>query len=77
MDCGKIYPPWVMDFDHREGMEKIGSISSLAIHNTSSFLNIKKEIEKCDLVCSNCHRDRTHTRLVKNAAVAKLVTADV
>lgn len=62
-DCGKIYPPWVMDFDHKEGSLKIGSISYLAIHDTSNFEKLKIEIEKCELVCSNCHRQRTHNRL--------------
>src|SRR5882672_10291573 len=26
MDCGQSFPPCVMDFDHRPGTEKIGSI---------------------------------------------------
>lgn len=66
MDCGKNYPPWVMDYDHREGQVKIGSISKMASGNTSSFENIKIEIEKCDLVCSNCHRERTYSRLMRS-----------
>jgi len=59
IDCGKIYPPWVMDFDHKEGEIKVASISWLSLHNTSSFEKIKQEIAKCDLVCANCHRIRT------------------
>ncbi|MDD5147313.1 MAG: hypothetical protein PHV63_02045 [Candidatus Daviesbacteria bacterium] len=74
-DCGKIYPPWVMDFDHRDGELKVGSISFLAIHNTSNFEKIKNEMEKCDLVCANCHRQRTHVRLSKTAEVANMVKA--
>jgi hypothetical protein len=76
-DCGKIYPPWVMDFDHRESEVKIGTISWLAIHDTANLEKINKEIEKCDLVCANCHRQRTHDRLKSrnSAAVAKLVKA--
>jgi hypothetical protein len=64
-DCGKIFPPWVMDFDHGDGELKVASISWLAIHNTSNFETIQREIDKCDLVCANCHRQRTHERLVK------------
>ncbi len=74
LDCGKIYPPWVMDFDHRDGDQKLHSISWMALRNTSNFEKIKLEIAKCDLVCANCHRQRTHNR-VSNATVAKLVKA--
>ena len=79
VDCGKIYPTWVMDFDHRDGQIKIGSISNLAIHNTSNFEKIKKEIAKCDLICANCHRERTYRRLQsrKFASVANVVKAAV
>ncbi len=78
MDCGKIYPPWVMDFDHREGVVKTKSISRIHSGSLWSIEKIKEEIEKCDLVCSNCHRQRTHERVEKSklATVAKLVTAD-
>ncbi len=77
MDCGRIYPPWIMDFDHREGEIKIASISWMALRGISNFEKIKKEITKCDVVCSNCHRQRTHDRLqkVKEATVAKMVKA--
>lgn len=27
-----------------------------------SLESIKTEIEKCEVVCSNCHRKRTHER---------------
>lgn len=78
MDCGVKYPPYVMDFDHKDGQVKIASISWLALHNTSNLEKIKLEIEKCDLVCSNCHRVRTYNRLkIKLAAVAKVVKAGV
>jgi hypothetical protein len=64
MDCGETYPPWVMDFDHRDGKKKKFSISEA---NTVSKETIIKEIEKCDLVCANCHRQRTHDRMVQSA----------
>lgn len=65
MDCGKIYPPWVMDFDHRDAKLKIGSVSYLAFRKMLKFDKIREEIEKCDLVCANCHRERTYQRLQK------------
>lgn len=67
MDCGKIYPPWVMDFDHREGTEKIVNIGKIYSGKLWSLDKIDKEIEKCDLVCANnCHRIRTYERLTRN-----------
>lgn len=77
IDCGTKYPPYVMDFDHKDGETKVASISWLARRNTSSFFKIKQEIEKCDLVCANCHRQRTHDRILKarSAEVANVVKA--
>lgn len=60
MDCGKLYPPWVMDLDHVRG-EKIRDVSKLNSFSTEKKL--LEEIEKCDVVCANCHRQRTHDRL--------------
>lgn len=64
MDCGNLYPPYVMDFDHRGDEEKYDNVSHLT---RSSLRRVKEEIAKCDLVCSNCHRERTHQRRVSSA----------
>lgn len=61
-DCGKFFPFYVMDFDHRENKSfLLSSASRLGLSDNK----IKMEILKCDLVCSNCHRIRTHTRKSK------------
>lgn len=60
MDCGAKYPPYVMDFDHRESSDKVGGVGSMAM--SCSFQRLEAEIAKCDLVCANCHRERTHRR---------------
>lgn len=60
VDCGNKYHIWQMDFDHRDGKTKLHNVSGI-----QRFLSKKKileEIKKCDLVCANCHRDRTHYR---------------
>ena len=59
-DCGVSYPTYVMDFDHREGVEKLGLVSHMVSQCNRTAVYI--EIEKCDVVCSNCHRIRTHER---------------
>lgn len=58
MDCNKKFPYYVMDFDHVTN-DKSFEIST---NSGKSLENIKKEIEKCEIVCSNCHRIRTHKR---------------
>lgn len=56
-DCGIQYNPWVMEFDHRDPGQKINCISLIKAH---SFEALKIEIAKCDVVCANCHCERTH-----------------
>ena len=58
MDCGGKFPYYVLDFDHRDPNEKLRSPASLA--NGNSWKNMIEEIHKCDVVCANCHRVRTH-----------------
>lgn len=75
MDCGIKYPYYVMDFDHRNPDEKLFLISQAGYGNSHngnvrktlgsggvSKENLLREIAKCDVVCSNCHRERTHKR---------------
>lgn len=59
MDCKRKFPPYVMDFDHREGTDKVANVSLLV---TVSWPKMLEEIKKCDIVCANCHRIRTHDR---------------
>ncbi|OVE78575.1 hypothetical protein BVY00_02425 [bacterium G20] len=60
-DCGVNYPYYVMDFDHLENQEKSNIISFFA--QTGRVGALKLELAKCEVVCSNCHRARTHKRL--------------
>lgn len=60
VDCGGSFPPYVMDFDHVRG-EKLGNIGDM-INRAMNFDRILAEIAKCDLVCANCHRIRSHHR---------------
>jgi hypothetical protein len=57
-DCGIKYSPWVMDFDHKDRNTKYAMVSSLA--SSGRLVAMRREIIKCDVVCSNCHRERTH-----------------
>ena len=53
-DCGQRYPHYVMDFDHRDPTIKVMNVGE-----TRSKAKTLEEIAKCDVVCSNCHRERT------------------
>ena len=56
-DCGNYFPHYVMDYDHQR--DKVIGVSA-AITQGWSLKKIMEEIEKCELVCANCHRERTH-----------------
>ncbi|TSC76687.1 MAG: hypothetical protein G01um101429_1156 [Parcubacteria group bacterium Gr01-1014_29] len=59
-DCGKKYHWYVMDFDHVRG-KKFFPLSQSSVGGRS-IETIKREIAKCDIVCTNCHRMRTYNR---------------
>lgn len=56
-DCGQTFPTYVMDFDHVRG-RKLFNVSQ-GYQLKRSLAEVAAEIEKCDVVCSNCHRIRT------------------
>lgn len=72
-DCGGTFPVFVMEFDHRDPTQKKMRVSAFAA--AGHIPGMLAEIEKCDLVCSNCHRIRTHRQqelgLIKRGGVKK------
>lgn len=60
-DCGNSFPACCMDFDHRPDEKKSYCIGTMFAHHYSRSL-IERELNKCDLVCSNCHRIRTRNK---------------
>lgn len=63
-DCRVPHRHWRLDWDHLPGCEKLFEIadqSGKAIGERGRQL-ILDEIAKCELVCANCHRDRTYSR---------------
>jgi hypothetical protein len=55
-DCGIKYPHYVMEFDHKGNKKLFG----IANKTGRKWETIKAEIDKCDVVCSNCHREREY-----------------
>jgi hypothetical protein len=56
-DCGNIFHPAVMEFDHI-GDDKKFNISRCK----NTWKATIAEMAKCELVCANCHRMRTINR---------------
>lgn len=61
MDCGYNQYSCALEFDHRPNEVKKFTIGSAA--GSKSLKNILQEIEKCDVVCGNCHQVRSQRRI--------------
>lgn len=55
--CGYNKSIWALDYHHRNPNEKDFNISS---YGNLAWEKIKKELDKCDLLCANCHREVHH-----------------
>ena len=58
-DCGEFFPYFVMEFDHTSS-NKIATISNLM--KCRGLVAVLREIQKCDIVCGNCHSYRGEHR---------------
>jgi len=56
VDCGESNPI-VLEFDHRDPTIKDSEVTRLISY--ASWERVEAEMNKCDVVCSNCHRKRT------------------
>jgi len=54
-DCGVSYPDFVYDFHHLSGDTKVDNPSAILKRNWEAA---KEELDKCIMVCANCHRKR-------------------
>jgi hypothetical protein len=73
VDCGES-DPVVLEFDHLRD-KKFGVATGMRNKNWELVL---AEIEKCDVVCANCHRRRTARRGgFRRAGVAQLVELQI
>lgn len=57
--CGETRS-YVLDFHHKDPLKKSFEICS---SENRSIDNIKKEIEKCGVLCANCHRELHYLNL--------------
>lgn len=64
-DCKRRYPQCVMEFDHKQPPKQYGGKRScMGALAGCSEKTLLEEVAKCDLVCANCHRIRTHNRRI-------------
>lgn len=61
--CGYNKYTEVLEFHHRDPSKKDFGISERGV--TRSWNDIKSELDKCDLLCANCHRE-VHVELKRN-----------
>jgi hypothetical protein len=62
-DCGKAYQAWVLQFDHVDASDKEAAVANMASRG-ASVARVLTEIAKCEIVCANCHAERTHRRRI-------------
>lgn len=63
--CGGSFPPYVMDFHHRDPKTKLFTVGRTASRGYAGLLD---EIAKCDLLCANCHRIVEHEKRMEGMA---------
>jgi hypothetical protein len=59
-DCEGCFPSPVMEYHHRDPAKKSFTVG---MNLGASRVRLVAEIAKCDLICANCHRIRTHARV--------------
>lgn len=60
LDCGEN-DPIVLDFDHKNSADKTRDIGRM-LSGHYSWKSLLREIEKCEIRCSNCHRRKTYVQ---------------
>lgn len=58
IDCGYNLHAVALDLDHVRGT-KVRPVSQMGLFSQKK---IDEELAKCEVVCANCHRVRTHQR---------------
>ena len=61
VDCGEK-DPIVLEFDHRDPKNKFKVIAKM-LSGHYSWESVRREIEKCEVRCANCHRRKTYIQL--------------
>ena len=65
--CGDIRS-YVLDFHHRDPSIKDANIARMT-SNKNKLEDIQKEIDKCVVLCSNCHREFHHLEFTQGLTI--------
>lgn len=64
--CGYSRSIWALEFHHKESSQKDFSVSK---YQTLAWSKLKQELDKCMIVCANCHREIHHDEYENNRHV--------
>jgi len=64
-NCGIDISPVALDLHHTDKDDKFMDVSTM-ITQGYSYDRIRKEVEKCDILCANCHRIETSDGIYSN-----------
>jgi hypothetical protein len=59
-DCKNKYPHYMLEFDHLPGSKKVDNV--YRVLKKYGVESAWQEVAKCEVVCANCHKRRTHER---------------
>jgi len=73
-ECGYNANPRALDFDHEDADTKIANISRMIRH--APWDRVVAEMNKCTLLCANCHRVKTFSQERRRPASSLIETDD-
>ena len=69
--CGYDRCMEALEFHHRDPLRKDFSISEKGY--TRSWVSVRRELDKCEILCANCHRE-THVQLAASAGNGRVTS---
>jgi len=70
-NCGYYRCLDALEFHHKDPAQKDFSISSKGY--TRSWIRVKEELDKCTILCANCHRE-FHAKLAASSGNARVIS---
>lgn len=65
-DCHGTFPKHILEFDHINPENKVADIGIL-INKAVTIEVFIEELNKCEVLCSNCHKEREHKRKLQES----------
>jgi len=71
--CGYNASPYALDFDHVDGVDKLGNPSRMFLYTLKKLMG---EIKKCRVLCRNCHGIHTAHEALKLHGLANQIIGE-